>query len=51
MNILKKKLTIGGLLGLFGICFAIIVALICRAFGFHKIVGTKLKNGWHNIFG
>jgi hypothetical protein len=43
MNFLKKKMTWGGLLGLIGICFAIIVALICRAFGVHKMIGNKLK--------
>ena len=43
MNFLKRKMTWGGLLGLCGICFAIILALICRAFGFHKIIWDKCK--------
>ena len=44
MKLFKKPMTWGGWLGLCGVCFAIIVALVCRAFGFHKIVGDKLKD-------
>ena len=43
MKLFKKPMTWGGWLGLCGLCFTIIVVLICRAFGFHKIVLDKAK--------
>lgn len=44
MKIFSRKMTWGGFLGLCGLCFAIILALICRAFGLHKIVIGKAKD-------
>ena len=46
----NKKLTIGGFLGICGICFTIIAGLVLRAFGVHKIIGGKVKKIKTKIF-
>lgn len=50
MKLFKKPMTWGGLLGICGVCFAIILALICRALGIHKIVIDKCKTIKEKIF-
>ena len=50
MKLFNQKLTIGGFLGICGICFAIIVGLVLRAFGVHKIIEGKIKKIKAKIF-
>lgn len=50
MKLFNQKLTIGGFLGICGVCFAIIAGLVLRAFGVHKIIGGKVKKIKTKIF-
>ena len=50
MKLFNQKLTIGGFLGICGVCFAIIAGLVLRAFGVHKIIGGKVKKIKAKIF-
>ena len=43
MNFFGKKMTWGGFFGFVGLCVVIILTMICRAFGLHKIVIGKAK--------